>query len=349
MSVRLAVPSTEPALDPDTLPAGVTLYLRHVAGGLSLRALARERGCHASTILRQVRKQENRRDDALVDGALSRRDHDLRQPAQANQQGNPKMTPTSLHCASPAQTPDPLPALMEYLHHLSGPGALLVVASEMPKAVIMREDVTGQTHRLAVLDRELAEDMALRDWIRCTKPGRVACYGLTAAGSAALRTHHALMAEDEAAPRRGRYGQAESPVSILARRRDKDGMPFLSVALVHAAERMHEDFVTAGLDKLPLRPLEAFLADLAAQPRASQKSATTARLSARRRVESVLQELGPGLGDVVLRCCCHLEGVETAEAALGWSARSGKIVLRIALHRLRLIHDRMGDAAMMIG
>jgi hypothetical protein len=336
-------------MDPDTLPAGVALYLRHVASGQSLRSLAREQGCHASTILRQVRKQENRRDDILVDRAMARRDSDLRQPSQANQKGNTDMTPSTQHRAPPISAQDQTLALMHYLQHLSGPGALLVVASEMPKAVIMREDVTGQTHRLAILDRELAEDMALRDWIRCTKPGRVACYGLTAAGSAALRLHQALTEEDDAGPRRGRYGQAESPVSILARRRDKDGMPFLSVALVHAAERMHEDFVTAGLSKLPLRPVDAFVTELEAEPSRANKSAGPATLAARHRVVSVLQELGPGLGDVVLRCCCHLEGVETAEAALGWSARSGKIVLRIALHRLRLIHDRMGDAAMMIG
>ena len=57
------------------------------------------------------------------------------------------------------------------------------------------------------------------------------------------------------------------------------------------------------------------------------------------RVVAALQDLGPGLSDVVLRCCCFLEGLETAEKALGWSARSGKIVLRIALQRLRRHYD----------
>jgi len=37
---------------------------------------------------------------------------------------------------------------------------------------------------------------------------------------------------------------------------------------------------------------------------------------------------------VVLRCCCSREGRETAEKRLGWSARSGKVVLKIALQRL---------------
>jgi len=44
--------------------------------------------------------------------------------------------------------------------------------------------------------------------------------------------------------------------------------------------------------------------------------------------------LGPGLGDVVLRVCCQLEGLEVVEKRMGWAARSGKIVLRIGLQRL---------------
>ena len=50
---------------------------RTPAAGLPLRALARARGCHASTVLRQVRRIEAWRDDPLVDEALERiaRDH----------------------------------------------------------------------------------------------------------------------------------------------------------------------------------------------------------------------------------------------------------------------------------
>jgi len=61
---------------------------------------------------------------------------------------------------------------------------------------------------------------------------------------------------------------------------------------------------------------------------------------ARARVAHALKDLGPGLSDVVLRCCCFLEGLESAEKKLGWSARSGKIVLRIALMRLRQHYDK---------
>jgi hypothetical protein len=56
---------------------------------------------------------------------------------------------------------------------------------------------------------------------------------------------------------------------------------------------------------------------------------------ARARVVAALEALGEGLTDVALRCCCQLEGLEAAEKHLGWSARSGKVVLRIALMHLR--------------
>jgi len=55
---------------PDWLPDAVRLYLDHTFSGVSLRALARRDGLHASTILRQVRRYETRRDDPLLDEAL---------------------------------------------------------------------------------------------------------------------------------------------------------------------------------------------------------------------------------------------------------------------------------------
>ena len=59
-----------------------------------------------------------------------------------------------------------------------------------------------------------------------------------------------------------------------------------------------------------------------------------------------MEALGPGLSDIVFRVCCFLEGLETAEKRLGWSARSGKVVLKIALERLgdALRHRRRAAA-----
>ena len=48
---------------PAWLPDAVRLYLDHTEDGVSLRALARREGRHASTVMRQVRRYEARRDD----------------------------------------------------------------------------------------------------------------------------------------------------------------------------------------------------------------------------------------------------------------------------------------------
>ena len=57
---------------PSWVPVHVRHYLVHTECGQSIRALAREAGCHASTVLRQVRRNETRRDDPLVDMAFTR-------------------------------------------------------------------------------------------------------------------------------------------------------------------------------------------------------------------------------------------------------------------------------------
>lgn len=57
----------------DDLSEDARLYLRHVDQGVTIRALAREAGVHASTILRRIRRFKARRDDPLVDAALAPR------------------------------------------------------------------------------------------------------------------------------------------------------------------------------------------------------------------------------------------------------------------------------------
>src|SRR6056297_3831699 len=65
---------TKPTLPrvPSWVPEAAVHYLAHIESGASIRALARRSGRHASTVLRQIRTFETRRDDLLVDQALRR-------------------------------------------------------------------------------------------------------------------------------------------------------------------------------------------------------------------------------------------------------------------------------------
>ena len=368
---------------PAWLPDYARLYLRHVEHGVSIRQLARSEGCHASTVLRRVRRIEARRDDPLVDEALERlgRGECLFADATGSQEEDTTMTAPIRTKLTPVDEAQLLREARRVLRRLTELGALLVVAPDMDKAVVLRGTV-----RTAVLERKFAQAMALKDWIQVAHSGRVISYEISVAGRAALRRmldedgaargapaqgfaeapadfarafgdQHRVWADrtlndpEEDRPRRMRANLAESPLGILARRRDKDGAPFLTPDLVAAGERLREDFELAQMGPRVAQNWERFLTGGdRCQFRPGQSGGGGGSERARERVAAALRDLGPGLGDMVLRCCCFLEGLETAERRLGWSARSGKIVLRIALIRLKRHYDETyGGATPLIG
>ena len=58
------------------------------------------------------------------------------------------------------------------------------------------------------------------------------------------------------------------------------------------------------------------------------------QIAARQRFTAAVDAVGEGLSDVLWRVVCAGEGLPAAERALSWPARSGKLVLGIALDRL---------------
>ncbi len=138
----------------------------------------------------------------------------------------------------------------------------------------------------------------------------------------------------------------ESPLSWLARRKDKEGRPLISRPEFDAGERLRADFyfsrmaprVTGdwsgmSIDKNARRAAPGFGVDIADNI-----------LAARERVRLALRAAGPELSGILIDVCCYLKGLETLEKASGWPQRSGKIVLQIALARLArhygLVRDR---------
>lgn len=346
---------------PDWVPDAAVMYLAHTEMGRPIRALARASGCHASTVLRQVRRVETQRDDPLIDAAL-RHLGALKGGRKAAEPCEDQDGMTALKKAAPP--PDDTTLLREarrILRRLCEPGAVLAVATEMDKAVVVRDTPDGQSARTAVVDTPVAQAMALKGWIGCPNPGRISRYRITPAGRSELNRLVAAQesrlrgfAESQAGfdtgraaedalnvvdsdprNRRARYVLAESPLLALSRRRDKDGTPFLSEALVAAGDRLREDYELSQLASQGAQDWDSVMAGRDS-PETDRSGGATA---AHDRLYGALRELGPGLGDVALRCCCLLEGLETTEKRLGWSARSGKIVLRIALQRLRRHYD----------
>ncbi|QIG53273.1 hypothetical protein G6N82_03105 [Altererythrobacter sp. BO-6] len=63
-------------------------------------------------------------------------------------------------------------------------------------------------------------------------------------------------------------------------------------------------------------------------------TATERQIAAKARFDGALREAGSGLQDILWRVVCACEPVPDAEKALGWPARSGKLVLKLALDRV---------------
>ena len=362
----------------DWIPEAAVHYVIHTGQGRSLRDIARETGCHASTVLRRVRRCESRRDDPLVDGAfdrLSAARHPTFPRCDETEESR-SMTATMQAQFAMARQDDWSAAALRALRRLAETGAILAVAKDLDKAVVVRELPGGRSTQTTVIDRELAELMALNEWIAGTVSGRVARYTITSVGRSALKRMLAETGDDDgpsgmaeaqqpfaaqhrewgeradsaAAGRRIKYNLSESPLTALARRRDKAGEPFLADDLVAAGERLREDFELAQMGPRITQNWDSFLTGPRQDGVRPQGGRSDSAQAARERVQAALADLGPGLGDVVLRCCCFLEGIETTEKLMGWSARSGKVVLRIALQRLkRHYEERHGKYAPLIG
>ncbi len=63
-------------------------------------------------------------------------------------------------------------------------------------------------------------------------------------------------------------------------------------------------------------------------------SSTEGQIAARARFDAALKQAGKGLSDIVWRVVCAGETLPEAEKSLHWPARSGKLVLKLALERV---------------
>ena len=225
----------------------------------------------------------------------------------------------------------------------------------MEVAAVFKESVSGKKTRIAVVDRSYAQAFALKEWISGKQMGKFSQYNITPIGRTALKR---MIAEDQqtrteaanspfqeqhkefgervvkfhdgSGRKSHRYNLAESPLTLLARKKDKFGEMYLSAELLEAGERLREDFEQAQLGPRVAQNWDRFLTTGGTAWNGEHSGPS----GARDRVSGAMKALGPGLADVALRVCCFLEGMEKAEKRLGWSARSGKVVLKIALQRL---------------
>ena len=144
---------------------------------------------------------------------------------------------------------------------------------------------------------------------------------------------HDARGEPTAAQQPG-FDADESPLAWLARRRDKAGRPLIEPRELDAGERFRADFHFAQM--MP-RVTANWSLDAPSTRRGGGAAAPELRdnvLAAQERVRRALKAVGPELAGVLVDVCGHLHGLEQAERGNGWPARSGKVVLQLALQSL---------------
>ena len=172
---------------PPSVKSELNAYICHAVHGKSIRALAKETGVHPSTILRRVRKLEQRRDDPLVDEAIDALS-DI-SPKNIDRHGGTLLTASNEFVSyRPINQADGTnPDFIRYLRRLDEKGAFLALASDMENALIMRELDDGEIVRTTVIGRSEAQLLALNDWVDVQQTGRVSRYKITKAGRMALK------------------------------------------------------------------------------------------------------------------------------------------------------------------
>lgn len=180
---------------------------------------------------------------------------------------------------------------------------------------------------------DIVAAFAANGWIVPDGPGR---YVLAQAGGDFLARcqadgfagQHRIMEERSIgagdAARRVKVNAGESP---LARLKFRDLLEDHQFA---AGEKLRRDFTLGQLEpRLGVDFTRAVMAGGGAGDTISDIA-----LAARQRFNRALAAVGPGLSDLLFDVCCHLALLEDAETHRGWSKRSGRVVLKIALDRL---------------
>jgi hypothetical protein len=240
-----------------------------------------------------------------------------------------------------------LRAARHLMQSLSEPGAraapsdiednMFVVLAPRNGVTVVRASVSAQVV-------EYARSRGLVCWddgprprrLRLTEDGRSHLRRLSAgAGVDGFRAQHSRIAQratEKGAPS-VLFNEGESPLAWLARRKGRDGAPFLTSPLVEAGERFRRDVTKAQI-------LQRVTANWEASVACSRRSVeggvqvSEIAMDARKRLSRAFDVVGPELSGLLTDVCGYLKGLETVERERGWPPRSGKVVLKIALERL---------------
>jgi hypothetical protein len=122
--------------------------------------------------------------------------------------------------------------------------------------------------------------------------------------------------------------QVESPLGWLHKHGHLDRRQF------DAGEQLRLDWERANLSPCVTMRWDPAPGLSPGQARGPKLERTEQQASAKSRFDGALNAAGAGMSDILWRVVCSGEGMRDAESALGWPARAGKLVLKMALDRV---------------
>lgn len=126
---------------------------------------------------------------------------------------------------------------------------------------------------------------------------------------------------------------AESPLGWLRARKLIDARQF------EAGERLRADYERAALGPSVTMRWDGSPVAKGRRGAPEPHDPTTAHIAAKRRFDDAIAAVGSGLADILWRVVCACEPLPHAEKGLGWPARSGRLVLTLALDRLADVYQ----------
>ena len=225
------------------------------------------------------------------------------------------------------------------LNALQEPGAFAWPDPRDSGALIVRRGGRGVSLGGGRFPPEAGADLVAADLATRTPVGHLV---ITAPGRARLRREAGGEVDpfrlQHLEPVRGRRAGeplrdgAESPLTWMARRRDRDGRPMIDPVEFEAGERLRRDITQALM--LPRMGMDWGSTRVDGGGARDPAGASDTAVAARQRVRAALAAVGGDLSSLLLDLCGFLKGLETIEAERRWPARSAKVVARIALAQL---------------
>jgi len=337
---------------PSWAPRSLSMYIACCHFKLSMREVARQLQVQPSTVSRNLKRLKGMQGDPLFKSGLTKIACAVVEYLQSPGQLSHRDKSGSEISRYLLQNDKLRRESVFILEALSKQSHSLIVSLDLTTAILSQKDPETHPNNTRPVDLSVIEVLVITGCLKVNQLDKFFLCSLTSTANQRLIQHRrtartkyeylqqayrSLPTQKNAKNRETSFyhpglhynapiPNREAPLKLLARFRDRSGKYFLSPEQVQAGMSLKEDYELG---------LVVSSGDCG---KSTAQVSSALRWDPLVRFNSAVTFAGPILGDVAVRCCCFHQGMEQIEKELEWSARSGKIVLRIALTQLAVFY-----------